>query len=695
MLSGMISSVGGKVDTTGTNISIDSDAVFHADAAYNIGIGAQTLQSTNNDAADNNIAIGYQAGKAITEGGDNVAIGHTALKAATHQDRSVVVGYQAGLVSNSTDANGLIAIGWQASKKTTDARYITAIGYRAGAENVTGDALTAIGYKALENCTVAGNTMVGYQAGEELTTGTANTVIGYNALAVADDTENSNVVVGYNAMSAAKQGTHASAACDDNVAIGYNALLGGDLGSNNYSLTGNVAIGLNALDATATKGAIGNVAIGYNAATSLVADGSNTEPGSTYIGFKAGQNFTESVNNTMIGYNVGHVTITGTPAKTGSNANVFVGYGAAGRTTWASADTGDGNTDAVAVTNNVAVGFNAMSGALSGAAENTMVGYQAGFACKTGYRNTFLGMNAGVEITDGQKNIAIGALCMDDTSNYDGQDNIAIGYTSMSGAWAGRTGAFDANNRRNIAIGTATLDSPFNNTNNNVAIGYNAGRYVTGSSNTFIGYQAADDNDSGSPAVFTGAGNVAIGVSTSCLHNAGDQIAIGNTAVTSAGTAIAIGSNITNSNADTVKFGDSGANAASEVWTGSGTWEFTMSSDLRKKRNIKDNTLGLDFINELETKTFQWKPQNEVPEEWACYSETNEWNLEEVHIGFIAQDVKSLLDKYNAQNAIAGWNQDPDGMQRLGETKLITPLIKAVQELSAQVEELKSKIGEA
>ena len=34
---------------------------------------------------------------------------------------------------------------------------------------------------------------------------------------------------------------------------------------------------------------------------------------------------------------------------------------------------------------------------------------------------------------------------------------------------------------------------------------------------------------------------------------------------------------------------------------------------------------------------------------------------------------------------------DDDGMQRLGETKLITPLIKAVQELSAQVEELKNK----
>ena len=36
------------------------------------------------------------------------------------------------------------------------------------------------------------------------------------------------------------------------------------------------------------------------------------------------------------------------------------------------------------------------------------------------------------------------------------------------------------------------------------------------------------------------------------------------------------------------------------------------------------------------------------------------------------------------------WMEDPDGMQRMGESKLITPLIKAVQELSAEVEKLKN-----
>ena len=44
------------------------------------------------------------------------------------------------------------------------------------------------------------------------------------------------------------------------------------------------------------------------------------------------------------------------------------------------------------------------------------------------------------------------------------------------------------------------------------------------------------------------------------------------------------------------------------------------------------------------------------------------------------------------------WKENPDGMQELGETEFITPLIKAVQELTEmvkvqqkEIEELKNK----
>ena len=38
------------------------------------------------------------------------------------------------------------------------------------------------------------------------------------------------------------------------------------------------------------------------------------------------------------------------------------------------------------------------------------------------------------------------------------------------------------------------------------------------------------------------------------------------------------------------------------------------------------------------------------------------------------------------------WKENRDGMQELGETELITPLIKAVQELSAEVKQLKQQL---
>ena len=141
-------------------------------------------------------------------------------------------------------------------------------------------------------------------------------------------------------------------------------------------------------------------------------------------------------------------------------------------------------------------------------------------------------------------------------------------------------------------------------------------------------------------------------------------------------------------------FGDTDDSVKSADWSSAGAIAWTGTSDKRKKRNIKESKLGLEFINRLQPKEFQWKPQNEVPKEWQHYSEKNNWDTETVHHGFIAQEVKEVLDEFDAPDSVAGWNQDDDGMQRLGETKLITPLIKAVQELSEQVEQLKQQLKE-
>ena len=56
----------------------------------------------------------------------------------------------------------------------------------------------------------------------------------------------------------------------------------------------------------------------------------------------------------------------------------------------------------------------------------------------------------------------------------------------------------------------------------------------------------------------------------------------------------------------------------------------------------------------------------------------------------IAQEVKAALDKNNITD-FGGWVDD-DGMQAISQEMFVYPLIKAVQELSTENKDLKSRI---
>jgi hypothetical protein len=61
--------------------------------------------------------------------------------------------------------------------------------------------------------------------------------------------------------------------------------------------------------------------------------------------------------------------------------------------------------------------------------------------------------------------------------------------------------------------------------------------------------------------------------------------------------------------------------------------------------------------------------------------------------GLIAQEVKAVLDKHEITD-FGGWTQEDDSeIQGIAQSMFVYPLIKAVQELSAEVEELKSKLN--
>ena len=171
-----------------------------------------------------------------------------------------------------------------------------------------------------------------------------------------------------------------------------------------------------------------------------------------------------------------------------------------------------------------------------------------------------------------------------------------------------------------------------------------------------------------------------------------NNICIGNTPETSAINStnqIVIGTDFTVSGNNVFGFGKN-ANVVSNEFSTNASW--SRSSDVNKKTNIKDDTLGLDFINDLRTVTFNWKPNSEFPKHYTDYSETeNHMDTETKLHGMIAQEVKAALDKQGV-DTFGGWSEEKDGSQKISQEMFVHPLIKAVQELSTTVDELKAEI---
>ena len=125
-----------------------------------------------------------------------------------------------------------------------------------------------------------------------------------------------------------------------------------------------------------------------------------------------------------------------------------------------------------------------------------------------------------------------------------------------------------------------------------------------------------------------------------------------------------------------------------------GATSITAPSDERYKENIEDSTAGLSFINDLRPVTFQWKKEKDIPSDHRAYVEDSENRVinDYTNHGFIAQEVKTVIDNHSEiKDGFDMWAEDPiDKRQRLGPTSLIPMLVKAIQELSAEVEKLKS-----
>ena len=129
-------------------------------------------------------------------------------------------------------------------------------------------------------------------------------------------------------------------------------------------------------------------------------------------------------------------------------------------------------------------------------------------------------------------------------------------------------------------------------------------------------------------------------------------------------------------------------------------------SDRRMKLDIEESPLGLQFIDALKPVSYR----KAVRKKEAILDESgnpfrddedkiiyNELEGVRTHYGLIAQDVRAALESIGVDpGTFAPWRlehlDDPESMQSLGYIGFIAPMIKAIQELSAKVANLESKM---
>ena len=106
------------------------------------------------------------------------------------------------------------------------------------------------------------------------------------------------------------------------------------------------------------------------------------------------------------------------------------------------------------------------------------------------------------------------------------------------------------------------------------------------------------------------------------------------------------------------------------------------TSDKTLKQDILTCDLGLDFVNKLKPVSYKWI-QKDLE------------NLDtKTHYGLIAQDVEeALTESGKTLDSFGGVSKEDTGAMGLAYTEIISPLVKAVQELSAEVETLKTKVA--
>lgn len=148
----------------------------------------------------------------------------------------------------------------------------------------------------------------------------------------------------------------------------------------------------------------------------------------------------------------------------------------------------------------------------------------------------------------------------------------------------------------------------------------------------------------------------------------------------------------------------------SSVWAATGTIQ---TSDPRTKKDIQDSSLGLDFIMKLRPVSYRFKvggnkiigdrevkpavldEDGNVLEPAVMEPILEPQPGKRLHYGFLTTDVKAALDSCGVED-FGGYVKtnpdDPESEEALRYDEFISPLVKAVQELTERIKVLESRI---
>ena len=448
-----------------------------------------------------------------------------------------------------------------------------------------------------------------------------------------------------------------------------------------------------------------------------------TAQSNTPVGAEALQNNTTGIENTGVGFRALRSNTTGSD-------NTATGLEALRANTNGSYNTAAG-TNSLAFNKsgrfNVATGSAALMFNTSGS-DNTAIGTEALSLNSTGFWNAAIGDQAlfsntgppiGSIVFDGCGNTATGHMAL--FSNVTGHGNVATGLEALSS---------NTTASNSTAVGNGAL---FYNTTgeSNTAIGVAALLYnSTGETNTAVGRYALAD-------ITTGSGNTAIGLFAGGLSATTNSSFIGTGAsaftVVNNSSALGSGANVTADNQ--VRIGNT------LVTSIGGQVNFTAFSDGRYKRNVSENVPGLAFIAKLRPITYTvdveglakrlkaMRPPRPTPaapsavaatarslhgdvragdraslrlpaEEVEAREETveerraNQERARIVYTGFVAQEVEQAAKDVNYQFSGVDGPKSKDDFYGLRYAEFVVPLVKAVQELTAENKQVKKELSE-